>query len=171
MIKKPLHSIYSYLNWYNSKPDTQQLKNQPLTWLMFWLQMNALQEEYRKREEELLKCRRSSQEEMLVFMEEEVGTKLSNLSNLRVRIEARLRHNHQVCKVLLLYQLHCCGAGDSRQLGWASWLLHAAILDFENLCSINWWLGIVGRLAVNNKLISAECKCIALAVCCVHFLW
>ena len=85
--------------------------------LVFWLQINALQEEYRKREEELLKCRRSKQEEMLVFMEEEVGTKLSNLSNLRVRIEARLRHNHQVCEVLLLYQLHCCGAGDSRQLG------------------------------------------------------
>ena len=65
---------------------------------MFWLQINALQEEYRKREEELLKCRRSKQEEMLVFMEEEVGTKLSNLSNMRVRIEARLRHNHQVSK-------------------------------------------------------------------------
>ena len=53
---------------------------------------------YRQLEEELLKTRRSSQEEMLVFMEEEVGTKLSNLSNLRVRIEARLRHNHQVGK-------------------------------------------------------------------------
>ena len=81
---------------------------------MFCLQINALQNEYKKQEEELLKCRRSSQEEMLVFMEEEVGTKLSNLSNLRVRIEARLRHNHQVCKVLLLYQLPCCGAVEPR---------------------------------------------------------
>ena len=35
---------------------------------------------------------------MLVFMEEEVGTKLSKLSNMRVKIEARLRHNHQVSK-------------------------------------------------------------------------
>ena len=53
---------------------------------------------YQELEAELLRSRRSSQEEMLVFMEEEVGTKLSNLSNLRVRIEARLRHNHQVGK-------------------------------------------------------------------------
>ena len=68
---------------------------------MFCLQINALQNEYKKQEEALLKCRRSKQEEMLVFMEEEVGTKLSNLSNLRVKIEARLKHNHQVCKALL----------------------------------------------------------------------
>ena len=61
--------------------------------------MEALQNRYEKLEEELIKSRRSTQEEMLVFMEEEVGTKLSNLSNLRVRIEARLRHNHQVSKV------------------------------------------------------------------------
>ena len=53
---------------------------------------------YNQLEEELLKTRRSSQEEMLVFMEEDVGNKLSNLSNMRVRIEARLRHNHQVSK-------------------------------------------------------------------------
>ena len=53
---------------------------------------------YYQLEEELIKSRRSSQEEMLVFMEEEVGTKLTNLSNMRVRIEARLRHNHQVSK-------------------------------------------------------------------------
>ena len=53
---------------------------------------------YSQLEEELLETRRSSQEKMLVFMEEDVGTKLSNLSNLRVRIEARLRHNHQVGK-------------------------------------------------------------------------
>ena len=72
--------------------------------------MEALQKKYKKLEEELIKTRRSTQEEMLVFMEEEVGTKLSNLSNLRVRIEARLRHNHQVSKVLLLYQLPCCRA-------------------------------------------------------------
>ena len=81
------------------------------------MQISAVEAEYKRLEAELLKSRRSSQEEMLMFMEEEVGTKLSNLSNLRVRIEARLRHNHQVSKVLLLYQLHCCGAGDSRQLG------------------------------------------------------
>ena len=62
------------------------------------LKIEAIQLKYQKLEEELLKSRRSSQEEMLVFMEEEVGTKLSNLSNLRVRIEARLRHNHQVSK-------------------------------------------------------------------------
>ena len=60
------------------------------------LKIEAIQLKYQQLEEELLKSRRSSQEEMLVFMEEEVGTKLSNLSNLRVRIEARLRHNHQV---------------------------------------------------------------------------
>ena len=62
------------------------------------MQISAVKAEYRKLEEELIKTRRSSQEEMLVFMEEDVGTKLSNLSNLRVRIEARLRHNHQVSK-------------------------------------------------------------------------
>ena len=61
--------------------------------------MEALQNKYEKLEEELIKSRRTTQEEMLVFMEEEVGTKLSNLSNLRVRIEARLRHNHQVSNV------------------------------------------------------------------------
>ena len=60
--------------------------------------MEALQNRYEKLEEELIKSRRSTQEEMLVFMEEEVGTQLSNLRNLRVRIEARLRHNHQVSK-------------------------------------------------------------------------
>ena len=64
--------------------------------------MKALQKKYKKLEEELIKTRRSTQEEMLVFMEEEVGTKLSNLSNLRVRIEARLRHNHQVSENLNL---------------------------------------------------------------------
>ena len=37
-----------------------------------------------------------SQEEMLTFMEEEVGTKLTNISNERMKMEARLRHNHQV---------------------------------------------------------------------------
>ena len=64
--------------------------------------MEALQNKYEKLEEELIKTRRSTQEEMLVFMEEEVGTKLSTLSNLRVRIEARLRHNHQVSENLNL---------------------------------------------------------------------
>ena len=68
------------------------------------MQISAVKAEYRKLEEELLKIRRSSQEEMLVFMEEEVGTKLSNLSNLRVRIEARLRHNHQVSKTYISSQ-------------------------------------------------------------------
>ena len=65
--------------------------------------MEPLQNRYEKLEEELIKSRRSTQEEMLVFMEEEVGTKLSNLSNLRVRIEARLRHNHQVSKTQLTH--------------------------------------------------------------------
>ena len=65
--------------------------------------MEALQNRYALLEEELIKSRRSTQEEMLVFMEEEVGTKLSNLSNMRVRIEARLRHNHQVSKTQLTH--------------------------------------------------------------------
>ena len=29
-------------------------------------------------------------------MEEDVGTKLTNISNERMKMEARLRHNHQV---------------------------------------------------------------------------
>ena len=48
---------------------------------------------------------------MLVFMEEEVGTKLSNLSNMRVRIEARLRHNHQVSKA---QPTHWCKTTNTR---------------------------------------------------------
>ena len=60
------------------------------------LQIQALQTKYRKLEEELIKSRRMSQEEMLTFMEEKVGTKLTNISNERMKMEARLRHNHQV---------------------------------------------------------------------------
>ena len=71
------------------------------------LKIEAIKLKYKKLEEELLKSRRSTQEEMLVFMEEEVGTKLSNLSNLRVRIEARLRHNHQVSKAWPTRSLMC----------------------------------------------------------------
>ena len=62
------------------------------------LKIRVIQHKYKELEEELIKSRRSLQEEMLVFMEEEVGTKLFNLSNQRVRIEARLRQNHQVSK-------------------------------------------------------------------------
>ena len=67
----------------------QQFKN-------FMLQIQALQTKYQKLEEELIKSRRISQERMLTFMEEEVGTKLTNTSNERMKMEARLRHNHQV---------------------------------------------------------------------------
>ena len=66
--------------------------------MVIFFKIKAIELKYQKLEEELINSRRSTQEEMLVFMEEEVGTKLSNLSNLRVRIEARLRHNHQVSK-------------------------------------------------------------------------
>ena len=67
----------------------QQFKN-------FMLQIQALQTKYQKLEEELIKSRRISQERMLTFMEEDVGTKLTNISNERMKMEARLRHNHQV---------------------------------------------------------------------------
>ena len=60
------------------------------------LQIDALQTKYQKLEEELIKSRRTSQEEMLTFMEEDVGTTLTNISNERMKMEARLRHNHQV---------------------------------------------------------------------------
>ena len=73
----------------------------PVYFIQQWFilfKIEAIQLKYQNLEEELIKTRRSTQEEMLVFMEEEVGTKLSNLSNLRVRTEARLRHNHQVSK-------------------------------------------------------------------------
>ena len=71
------------------------------------LKIEAIQLKYQKLEEEWIKSRRSSQEGMLVFIEEEVGSQLTNLSNLRVRIEARLRHNHQVSKAWPTRSLMC----------------------------------------------------------------
>ena len=60
------------------------------------LQIEALETKYSMLEVELINSRKTSQEEMLTFLEEEVGTQLTNISNQRMKMETRLRHNHQV---------------------------------------------------------------------------
>ena len=57
---------------------------------------------YKKLEEELVESRRTSQEEMVLFMEEQVGANLSNMSNQRMKIESRLRHNHKVGLLVMM---------------------------------------------------------------------
>lgn len=63
--------------------------------------MKALETKYRQLEEELLKSRRATQEKMTEFMEEEVGGQLTDVINQRMKIEARIRHNHQVGRITL----------------------------------------------------------------------
>jgi len=62
---------------------------------------------YEKLEKEFLANRKKTNEELNRYMEREVGTVLSQLSNNRMKIEAQLRQNHQVCslpaKILSLF--------------------------------------------------------------------
>jgi len=51
---------------------------------------------YEKLEKEFLASRKKTKEELNRYMEKEVGTVLSQLSNSRMKIEAQLRQNHQV---------------------------------------------------------------------------
>jgi len=54
---------------------------------------------YEKLEEEFLASRQETKEAMDAYMEREVGTVLSELSKGRMKIEAQLRQNNQVCRV------------------------------------------------------------------------
>jgi len=51
---------------------------------------------YEKLEKEFLASRKKTKEELNRYMEKEVETVLSQLSNSRMKIEAQLRQNHQV---------------------------------------------------------------------------
>jgi len=52
---------------------------------------------YEKLEKEFLASRKKTKEELNRYMEREVETVLSQLSNSRMKIEAQLKQNHQVC--------------------------------------------------------------------------
>jgi len=58
---------------------------------------------YEKLEKEFLASRKNTKEELNRYMEREVGTVLSQLSNNRMKIEAQLRQNHQVSSVHHLF--------------------------------------------------------------------
>lgn len=62
-------------------------------------QIRALERKYKELEEELLKSRKKTELEMTEYMEEEVGGKLTGVINQRMRIEARVKHNHKVGRV------------------------------------------------------------------------
>jgi len=51
---------------------------------------------YEKLEKEFLASRKKTKEELNRYMDREVETVLSQLSNSRMKIEAQLRQNHQV---------------------------------------------------------------------------
>lgn len=64
---------------------------------MHWLQqIESDKEKYEQLEDEFLGKRRQVQTQMLTFMEEGVGKAMVELSNHRLRIHGRLKHNHQV---------------------------------------------------------------------------
>jgi len=54
---------------------------------------------YEKLEEEFLASRKKTKGALDTYMEREVGTVLSELIKSRMKIEAQLRQNNQVCRV------------------------------------------------------------------------
>jgi len=55
---------------------------------------------YEGLEKDFLASRKKTKEELNRYMEREVGTVLSQLSNNRMKIDARLKRNNQACKIL-----------------------------------------------------------------------
>ena len=51
---------------------------------------------YCKLEEDVIEQRGKARDQITKFMENEVGLKLANANNHRLRIEARLKHGNQV---------------------------------------------------------------------------
>jgi len=64
--------------------------------------------QYAKLEKELVASRKKTKEELEKYMEREVGTVLSQLSNSRMKIEAQLRQKHQVLKLFLVDLCYFC---------------------------------------------------------------
>jgi len=65
----------------------------------------AIKLKYDKLEEELLASRQKVKEELNRYMEKEVGTVWTELSNNRRKIEAQLRQDNQVCYNMCLHQI------------------------------------------------------------------
>ena len=59
--------------------------------------MKTIRDKYKKLEEELVKSRTATQSDMVAFMDDNVGKALSDLTNHRMRIDARLK---QSCEVM-----------------------------------------------------------------------
>ena len=74
--------------------------------------MKVLEVKYAKLERELLELREKTKNEIVEFLEGEVGIKLSVLSRHRLNIEARLKHSHQVNTSLqICFVWHVCNEG------------------------------------------------------------
>ncbi|XP_067931006.1 E3 ubiquitin-protein ligase TRIM56-like [Watersipora subatra] len=58
-------------------------------------QIPAIKDKYDDVEKKLIESRRKTQEEVTEFMEDKIGTMLTNLSNKRADLEARMKNNHQ----------------------------------------------------------------------------
>jgi len=56
---------------------------------------------YERLEKEFLASRKKTKEELKRYMEREVGTVFSELSNGGMKIEAQLRQNNQACRLEL----------------------------------------------------------------------
>jgi len=53
---------------------------------------------YENLEEEFLASRKKTKDALDAYMEREVGTVLSELSNYKMKLEAQLRQNNKVCR-------------------------------------------------------------------------
>jgi len=72
------------------------------------LQLASMKLKYEFLEKELVASRNGTKEKLEKYMEKEVGTVLSQLSNSRMKIEAQLRQNHQVLKLFLVDLCYFC---------------------------------------------------------------
>ena len=59
-------------------------------------QIEDIRSKYHKLEEELIESRKTTQGDMVTFMEEDVYKALCELTNHRTRADARLKHSNEV---------------------------------------------------------------------------